>query len=221
MSRVFISLVILGINSVAIGQVRQTRVDTFLNANGFSSVYILLCSDSTFFVASNNCTHSNIAKGKWIEQKGKFTLTTERSDQLSVKPDIHSEIATSGDTIVTFEIVDYLEHPIENYTIIFYNQELKEFEFDTDENGKLSIPINSYVGYFTIDDYNHMDFPGELTTGLRFLWNKYSHITLRLNYPISILRQRPNTNPFEYKGGRFTKTTNGLISESGTRFKKL
>jgi hypothetical protein len=214
-------IIFLLLTQGAIAQNKQFKVDTFYKADALTSLRLLVSSDTSFFLASSNCTEANITKGKWKQSNGKLTLIPDPEEKIIVTPSIENSVVSKV-TDIKFRVLDYFKTPIGNYTVIFFDNDMKEYEHSTDESGHLSVPKNKYVAYLTIHEYNNMNIGTDVTNTVHFLWNGFSDVELTMNYPKQILRDRPNVYPFRYKEQTFIKGSKGLTSTtSRLTLKKL
>ncbi len=187
------------------------KVDTFFKRDGFVSTRILLSYDKIFFIAASNCTDANISKGKWKISNGKVQLKSDPASKLLIKPEIISDYSLS-DTGLTFRIIDYFKQPIPYYYITFYDKEGGTIEFEADKNGILKINKGKFCSFMTFHEIYQFDFSKEIKDYAHIIDNKATMITLKLNYPKEILRERSNVYTLPFYKEEFIKTKKLLIS---------
>jgi len=221
MRNIIITISFLFTCAASFAQRKNITVDSFITVNGYNAFYLLICSDSSFFVASSNCTESKISKGKWLKRNGNLILYPEVKELCRVKITAVNEV-NKIDSLITFKTLDYLSNPISKYTLFFYDKDMKQYEYFTNDDGIIKIAKDKFLGYIPIDEYNNLGLGSSLNDFMHILGNKNSTITLTLNYPDNILRQRINFAPFSYLGDEFKISTKGLRSiKSKLVLKKL
>lgn len=217
--RNFINVISLLLISFGVNAQRESlSVTRYLSINGFTSCKLLLCSDSSFFMAFSNCTESEIVKGKWekINRKLKLIANDSVNCQVVCKYDNRNE---RSDSTITFLIKDYLDQPMEKYSIFFYDKNMEGYKVTSDSNGIIKVERNKFLYYVSHDEFGlPIDHGGKLHS----LTSSDSFLTLSLNYPDEILRERLNYMISSYLGGKFIVTSYGLKStESKLKLKKL
>ncbi|MBN9296404.1 MAG: hypothetical protein J0I41_05300 [Filimonas sp.] len=222
MKPLLITLSLTLLKLISLGQSKPVEITTFFSIKGFASFHLLICSDNNFYTCASNCTEADISKGKWTEKNGKIYLTPDKIETAIVNASIESGIIES-DTVVTFEVLDCYQKPITGYRITFFDKDMKGYNYQTNDSGKLSVQKNTFVAYLTKDDISNIRYPIELTSAARFLWEKYSKVILTLNYPSFIITQRSRYNIREYKKECWLKTKKGLslLNDSKFSLKKL
>lgn len=206
---ILISFLTLTLNGFSQG--KQLKVDTFQKVNGFVSSYLLISSDTSFFIAFADCTEAEISKGKWKKEKNRITLIPETENEVKVKPLINYE-ENDNDSFITFIALDYFQRPFESYGFVFFDHEMKEHHISTNKEGVLHVPKNKFVAYLTPDEYDNMEIGRSLSDYIHTLDKGLAQVKVTLNYPIEVLMNRPRLKPFVYKGDTFIKTRKGLSS---------
>lgn len=221
MGHLLIFISFLTLTASAFCQDQQLKVDTFFASNGFSTSRILLSSDSTYFVAESNCTDASIAKGRWKFTNRTIQLLPAVKEENAIKPLIVKE-SLKDDTGIIFKVFDYFNNPIPYYSITFYDKEGRNYEYETDDKGILTVGKKKFVSFMTFHELYEFDFRNDLTSSVHSLDNSASSISLLLNYPNDILRERPSVRSFQYKGDEFVKRKKLMKStKSGLTLTKL
>jgi hypothetical protein len=211
MKHLFILISSLTLTLSCLAQDKHLKLDTFQKVDGFVSTYLLISSDSAFFAAFANCGEAEITKGRWRQSKDKITLIADNEEKAAIKADVQYE-ANSKDSLIAFRIQDYFKRPFADYGTIFFDNEFKEHQLATDDEGIVKVPKDKFVAYLTADEYDNMSIGSYILNNVHFLWNGLSDVRVTLNYPKEILTNRPRVTPFAYRGDTFIKTVKGLTS---------
>jgi len=205
-----LSISMLAICLALHAQNRPPTVDSFFASFGFSTVRLLLTEDGNFFIAESNCTTANIARGRWISEKGVTRLLPCNKENNSIKPTLIQADFKVDDTSQVLKIVDCFSKIMPYYSITLYDSIGRFFQYWADEKGVIKINKNKFKSFFTEDEISEFDFRNNILDYAHPLLTNKSGIIVTFNYPVEILRDRPSTQSTDYRGAEFVKTKKGL-----------
>ena len=163
------------------GQADKITADTFYNSAPFTSTWIILRNDSTFYERRRSCTHRSIGIGTWEKKCDQYKLILHSYPAIKVATETY--YVDENDSLVTFMVKDWKGNPIKDYAIELTDNTLEDTIILTDKNGQASVKRFLYSGYYTQTDDNNQDYTSNSVDIIRFL-SKYSkRISVTLSIP--------------------------------------
>lgn len=173
---------------------------------------LLLCSDSTFFIITGGCTDAGISKGKWIKTGSKILLNGLSECETELKTVITTQLFDE-DTSVTFTFVDFLNQPLINYTIIFFDSSFKETRLSTDSGGVIKIKRGEFIAFYTQNEEQGVNVGDAINDKVHYLWNKLTRYKITLSYPGNILTDRGVSEIYKFDKREFILRGKELVDK--------
>jgi len=220
MKQFFILLFFLPFSLSTLSQTKKIKIEKYASSNDITSSEILLCSDSTFFLALYGCVGNGVSKGRWLKLKNKISLKCFPRSETGLNVSIAPQRFVK-DSFLTFKFQDLFLTPLTKNTILFFDKNFSVTRLTTNSEGIIKCKPGEYIAFLTQIEEQNLDSSDHIKNKIHFLDDKISSYQVTINYPSSFFEDETNTFFYQCPNSIFLLQKNKLIdTKIGMIYKK-